>query len=224
VVVVAVPTSSSVDRVVVSPLMAPAIESANDVVVEEAVMLPPVDFDTDGERRDVSAVLENNAPPVVVLSVSLMRPLRATVSVSPATASVDALEASVVVVASVVTSAVMTTSSVGSTVNVVVALVVTMPPIASESESDSVGAPAVCVTVPPVLSATGVATVGEGRVGCVVSAVPKRPVPNVNSPVRSSEPTVSPVDAEATETGVACAVTVVDSAIHPLAWYYGRED
>jgi hypothetical protein len=82
----------------------------------EPVILPPVDFDTDGERRGVSAVFENNAPAVVALSVPLVSPEKATVSVSPATVSVDALEANAEVVASVVTSAVMTTSSVGSTV------------------------------------------------------------------------------------------------------------
>jgi hypothetical protein len=73
----------SVSAAVIVAPMASAIESANDVVVEEAVMLPPVDFDTDGERRDVSAVLGNNAPPVVSLSAPLVKRLRATVVVPP---------------------------------------------------------------------------------------------------------------------------------------------
>jgi hypothetical protein len=174
------------------------------VAVVEPVILPSLDFDTDSERRGISAVFENNAPAVVALSVPLVSPERATVSVSPATVSVDAVEANSEVVASVVTSAVMTTSSVGLTEKVVVVLSVITPPIEFESESDSMDEVAVCVTVPPVLSAIGVATMGEGWVGCVVSAVPKRPLPSVNSPVRSSEPSVSPVDVEVTETSSLC--------------------
>jgi hypothetical protein len=126
--VVPVPTFSVVDRLAMSPSIAWAIESATVVSVVEPVILPSVDFDADGERRGVIAVFDNNAPAVVALSVPLVSPERGTVSVSPATVSVDAVDANAELVASVVTSALMTTSSVGSTVRDAVTDCVGIPP------------------------------------------------------------------------------------------------